>query len=305
MAKKTSKRDDAAAGAGRMARRCLIWAAVLGLVVTALWLGATQVWAAIARRPEFVLDPSALSFRNCPPCVRGDEMADELREQLTVALGNASIFEEDLCHRVQNELRARPWVLEVKSVRRVMPHKLDVAVVFREPAGLVEFGNETYMLDADGYCLPTDLYRLPEGWDSGAVPVIVDRRLGSAPPRAQKWDGPSLAAGARLSAFLRGEGLFEELPVETIDVTNVGSGGHDPEILMRTRNGVTIKWGCSDGYAGLGGLERSSWTNPDGRKLEMLRSKLKDYPGLEGLEYIDLRFNTKIFLRPITQRPGT
>ena len=284
-----------------VALRCLAWAVALSLVATALWLGTTRAWTTISDRPEFILDLSALSFGDSPSCTRSEVMAHELSEQLAVALGGASIFEKDLCDRVQRELRAYPWVLDVKSVSRLMPSKLLVEVVFREPATLAEFAGRTYMIDKDGYLLPDHFYRRPNVWMTASMPVIVNRKLTSPPPLAKKWGGPALSAGARLYVFLAKTGLFEELPIKTIDVTRVGVGGSEPDIVLLTQNGVTIKWGRSDSYAEIHGLTLPSWANPDLRKLEMLRSKLTDYPGLEGLESIDVRLSTKISFRPIQE----
>ena len=286
--------------------RCLAWAVVLTLLVAALWLGATRLWTAISHRPEFMLDTSALSFRHCPPSARGDYMAEKLRNQLTVALGGGSIFEEDLCDRVQKELRARPcfWVREVRSVRRLMPCKLEVDLVFRQPAALVQFGGRSYMVDTDGYWLPDALYNRKKVWKTESVPVIVNGKLTGAPPLAKEWGGPALAAGVRLYDFLLKAGLFDELPIERMDVTHVGEREGEPDIVLFAQNGVAIKWGCSDSYAHLEGLSLPSWTHPDSLKLEMLRAKLKESPGLEGLEHIDLRF-TKIWFRPSPDRGDT
>jgi hypothetical protein len=304
--RKSSKKTSGAALLRAAAPRYLAWAAVLTLLAVALCMGSTRVWAAISCRPEFILDSSALSFRNCPSCARADYMAEQLRKQLTVALGSGSIFEKDLCERVERELRASPcfWVREVRSVRRLMPRKLEVDLVFRQPAALVQFGDYSYMVDMDGYWLPDDLYYRTGVWGNQSLPVIVNRNFRGAPPYARQWDGPALAAGIRLYDFLLKEGVFEQLPMKAIDVTHVGESGDVPDIVLLTRGGALVKWGCSDAYAELEGLSLPSWEHPDSGKLEMLRAKLGEFPGLDKVEYIDLRFPTKIYVRPASERPG-
>jgi len=298
-AKRSGKQTRLTARLRAVAPRYLARAAVLALLVVALCLAAARAWTAVSDRPEFILDSTALSFRHCPPAARADYMIKQLRNQLTVALGRGSIFEADLCSRVERQLRTRCfWVREVKGVRRLMPRKLEVDLVFRQPAALVQFGSYSYMVDMDGYWLPDALYDRTEVWKNESVAVIVNRKLRGAPPIAKPWDGPSLAAGIRLYDFLRKARLFDELAVKTIDVTRVGANGFEPDIVLVTQNGVTIKWGCSDGYAQLDGLSLPSWAHPDSQKLEMLRAKLKDYPGLKGLDYIDLRFAKLSIIHP-------
>jgi len=304
--KKAGKQEKGVARLRAALPRCLAWAGVLALVAVAVSLGASRLWAAVSGRPEFTLDASALSFHNCPPCGRRAQMASELRKQLSAAIGGRSVFDEDLCRRVEERLRAGPcfWIREVKSVRRLLPDRLELEMVFREPAALVQFGPDCYMIDADGYWLPDHLYLLPEGWDTDRIPVIVNRKLRTSPPLARGWSGPALAVGARLHMFLLRSGLFDELPMKTLDVTHVGEAGYEPDIVLTARNGVAIKWGCSDSYAQLEGLSLPSGRNPDSRKLEMLRTKMGDYPGLEGLNYIDLRWVGKISVSEGRQAAG-
>ncbi len=280
----------------------LIWLAVLTLLGAALWLGANRLWRTIRDRPEFALSPSGFTSLRGPRCVRHDVMMEELRRELSVVLEGATVFDKDLCYRVQRELRASPWVLDVESVRRLLPNKLQVEVIFREPAALLELGAGRHMVDRDGYCLPDSLYRRPASLQGVRTPVIVNRALSGPPPRRRRWH-VSLAVGARLCEFLLQEGLFDELPVSRIDVTNVGRGGSQPDIVLLTEDGVAIKWGRSDAYAYLKDLPGAAPANSDRQKLQMLRSKLADYPALKGLEYIDLQFNAKIFFsRAVTVR---
>jgi hypothetical protein len=277
------------------------WAAravVAGLALAAFWFGARKIWAAIAQRPDFTVRASGLSFKTCPPCVQADAMTVLLRHFLESTVEGASVFSRELCETVQEDLRSCPWVLEVKGVRRLMPNKLQVDIVFREPAASVEAGGKRYVIDAGGYWLPDWLYRFPSEWNAQTMPVIVDRKLSSAPPLGKSWGSASLVAGAQLNAFLMKQGLYQDLPMAVIDATHVGRGSTEPDIVLVARNGAVITWGDSDSYAHLRKAKGLASGNDDATKLAMLKSKLSEYPRLEGLEYVDLRFS-KIFFRPI------
>ena len=276
-------------------------------MAAALGVGAVRGWTALAARPEFALSAAVISLPADHPMVHGEAMAAELRRELGPVLAGASLLESDLCLRVDHELRASPWVADVRSVRRLVPNKLAVDVVFRMPAGLVSHGGRTWMVDPDGCWLPERLYRRPARWSRPGAPVIVSPLLRNHPPLGSPWHGPALAAGARLYAFLEGEGLFGELEVGTIDVARVGltdSASLEPEIVLTTRGGAQVKWGRSDVYKSVRGLEELAPVYPDSRKLDMLRSTLRKYPALQGVEYIDVRFRKIVELsRPASSTP--
>ena len=182
----------------RLKQASALWAAravVAGLALAAFWFGARKIWAAIAQRPDFTVRASGLSFKTCPPCVQADAMTVLLQPFLWSTLEGASVFDRALCEAVQQDLLSCPWVLEVKGVRRLMPNKLQVDIVFREPAAPVEAAGKRYVIDARGYWLPDWLYRFPSEWNPEKVPVIVDRKLSSAPPLGKSW-GSAILKGA-------------------------------------------------------------------------------------------------------------
>ncbi len=164
------------------------------------------------------------------------------------------------------------------------------------------------MVDPDGYWLPERLYRRPARWTRPEAPVIVSPLVRDHPPLGGPWHGPALAAGARLYAFLGDEGLFGELEVRTIDVARVGltgNAGLEPEIVLTTRGGARVKWGRSDVYKSVRGLEELAPAYSDSGKLRMLRSTLLRYPALQGVEYIDVRFRKIVEVtRPAPPTPG-
>jgi len=274
----------------------VLCALVLALLVAGLYAGAREGWRRIARRPEFALSSATLRFGECPPWVRPKPMAEELRRSVAVALQGAHIFDRELCERVRVALARRPWVREVRSVRRVLPNHLWVDVTFREPAGLLQRGREVGLVDCDGVPLPERLYRRPASWQHVMMPVIVYRRPGGTAGDEGPRHKRAAAVGARLTQFLLREGLLGELQIRTIDVSNVGSPGLEPQVTLQTNGGVLIKWGCTDAFEELEGLSRPPEEPRDEEKLLMLRATLARHPTFEGLRYIALRYNKVFFL---------
>ena len=294
--RKKRDNDEGAASPPRLSRAtigaiCGVLAFALGAV--AISLAAAFLWRTTSQRPEFMLTATAISINECPSWVERQDMTEQLRKELAALEETVSIFEPDLADRVQHELRASPWVLDVPAVRRVLPNRLSVKMVFRRPAAVVKLRDQDleYLVDRDGYWLQKPLFLFPPDWIRNREPFVYDDKLDLAPVSGKAWGQPKIAVGARLCEFLRRSDLLKKLTLLKIDVTNVGSDGTGPDIVLYTRDNVTIKWGQSDAYRQVRGLQPSSLAYSDKQKLTMLERFLADYPGLEGVEYIDLRFN--------------
>ena len=296
----SSRKPGGDAGSGATVRgpvRVGLWIAVGGLVAAAICLGSARVWRAVEGGGRFRLSVSALALSDCPPCIRAEAMTEELRSELSAILENSSgrnpsVFTRDLAAKVAHELTASPWVVRVAKVSRALPDRLLAEVTFRRPAAVVEFGGARYLVDRDGYALPDALYSTPPQWNKATIPLVVDRRLRAAPTRGRAWGMPRLAVGARLCRFLRDKGLFQQLDVREIDVTNVGTRGAEPDIVLVCNDNVKVKWGLSEVYKGIGGLRYVPPSNSDAKKLAMLLQQLARFPGLENVTSIDLRFHT-------------
>ncbi len=288
----------------QVAVRIALVAVIAALIVAGAWLGAVRLWDAITSRPEFRLNLRGLALTGCPEWVDCDRMTLELRKQLKALPEAASLFESDVATAVQHELRACPWVLDVTEVQRTLPDKLIIKATFRKPVAVALWQGERYLLDREAYWLPDDVFRPPEEWQANATPVIEDQLLRDPPAAGCPWNSPRMEVGARLSAFLRGRGVFDELTVTSIDVTGVGRRSTEPDIVLHTAGGAVVKWGQSSVYEQVEGLEALPSAMPDAQKVEMLLSKLSEYPGLQGVEYLDLRFHGKVYSLPSAQPPS-
>ena len=66
--------------------------------------------------------------------------------------------------------------------------------------------------------------------------------------------------------------------------------------MLTTTGGTQIKWGASSVYPKVG-LAEAPFLIPDAEKLQVLLAKVVDYPDLKGIQYLDLRFHGKVYLR--------
>jgi len=279
---KSTARNTSAPGrsALKWALKLLLPAVMAALVGAAVWFGSRKLWRGVVHRPEFQVEPLALSLNGFPDWIDGARMTEELRKELGRLPRTNSLFRKDLAHAVRHELRASPWVLDVTRVERQLPNTLAVKASFRKPMGQVLFADRLYMVDGDGHWLPEELFKPPLEWGELPSPVIRDSLLND---------------GARLTDFLRREGLLARLRIETIDVTGVGRDAAEPDIVLTAAGGAQIKWGKSSVYDEVPGVESAPHLVPDSEKLAMLLSKLDHYPGLQGIRYVDLRFHGKVF----------
>lgn len=276
--------------------RVVAWTVLAGLVGAAGWVGAVRAWDAIAQSGQFQLDLQASALGETPAWVKGGPMSREIQQQLAALPAGVSVFNPDVAAAVHRQLSACPWLLEVGGVERRLPNTLQIQGTFRKPAGIAVWGGSRCLIDGDGYPLPERLFNPPVEWRGQPLPVIEDRLLNQPPPVGRAWDWPRMAAGAQLSEYLRRSGLFQRLQIATIDVTGVGRGTADPDIILTTAGGAQIKWGSSSLYADIG-LQEPAFLIPDAEKLQMLLAKLADYPGLQGIGYLDLRFHGKVYFR--------
>jgi hypothetical protein len=297
MAKSKAKnRQKPPRPAARFVLRLCLWLGSLAAVAVAVCMGSRTLWAAVVRQPQFRVNPSALSLNGHPDWVRGRPMARALHVELSSLPDAASIFTGDLAHRLQHELRGSPWVLDVTRVQRSLPDKLIIKPVFRKPAGVVLFRGQYLLVDADGHYLPDDVFTRPLDWAGEYTPYIIDRSLDTPPPVGVPWDGPKLAVGARLTEFLRRNGLFEYPHVTAIDVSRVGRDTIEPEIVLIAASGAQVKWGRSSVYEHVPTLSPPVSEPSDEKKLEALVGRLQRYRGLQGIEYLDLRVHGQLVI---------
>jgi len=273
--------------------RTTSWLIVIGALFTGLLMGVDAVWNVFTEHPSFALTPQSFSF-NTPEYVKEREMKKILREHIDEVIGeDAHIFDRNLTENIEERLLDLPWPAEIKEIRRLLPNKLLARIDFRKPAGKVMFDRRIYFVDTDGYHLPDSLYSTPWNTEAPRMPIIVHERLGGFPPRVGRWDATALPVGARLCRFLIEKNVLNVLDIKRINVTDVGTEarkGDASDVLLETGGGATVRWGTTEEYNNIEGLERRVDEPTDEQKLRTLLDFSINYPDLEGIRHIDLRF---------------
>jgi hypothetical protein len=201
-----------------------------------------------------------------------------------------SIFDDDAIAELCNDLKQLPWVRDVREAERGLPRTLKLAIAPRTPIALVETKNSLILVDAEGTVLPPAYFpasRLEN------LPRIVKWRGEFAEPDAgARWNDDAVLDGLSVSQrlpdlyFSKLATFAPEFRISRIDVSNVGGviDRKDSEILLVTTGGVRIKWGRAPRSAKFGELPVES-------KFKNLARILQDYPGLNGVGAINLRFD--------------
>jgi cell division septal protein FtsQ len=303
MSRRTARKPQTAGRRRAAAVKLLMGFGVTVLIAVAGWMGTARAWEAVTGRPEFRLDLRELTLNDCPGWVNCERMREELLGQLRSLPQGASVLDRRIASAAHERLGRSAWLLGVLEVSRALPNRLLVTAVYRKPAGVVEWRGGYHLVDQDGHHLPDGIFLQPAEWEGGPSPVIVDRLLRGGPPTGREWDAPRIAVGARLTDFLRREGLLAQLNVVSIDVTGVARHTVEPEITLVTAGGTVVKWGRSSVYNEIGALRSPAAITPDSEKLAMLRSKIVERPGLQGIASLDLRFHGKIILIEQEARP--
>jgi cell division protein FtsQ len=173
-------------------------------------------------------------------------------------------------HHWRERLLSSPWVQDA-SVRRVMPGTVEIGIVERRPLGIGRIGARLYLLDARGEVI--DDY----GPRYGSFDLPIIDGLGTPGPAGSVGARASLA-GRLLDALSRDGGLLAR--VSQIDVADPT----DAVVLL-------------DGDTALLHLGHD-------RFIERLQSYLELAPVLrervQDLDYVDLRFDSRVFVRPRT-----
>ena len=159
---------------GRALRRAapaMLALTVAGAVGTGVWAG----YRFVTTSPRFAIDAIAVNGVHALS-------PDQVRAQLPIALGD-NVFLADL-DAAEARLEAEPWIADA-SVRRRLPRTIEIDVVERQAAAIVELDG-MYLADAEGR--PFKRARLDLGEGDG-LPVVT----GIA--RDQLRDDPDAAAG--------------------------------------------------------------------------------------------------------------
>ena len=190
-------------------------------------------------------------------------------EALLAGLHGASILEVDLAAYRQQLLKSG-WV-RAAMLRRLLPATIEVTIAEREPVGLFRIAAQLYLVDSAGTVI--DKYR-PQ-FAELRLPVIDG--LDSRNPRDSPVDGARTQLAARLVAALAARPDLAAL-VSQIDVTDEA----DAVVLL-------------SGDPTLLHLGDQRFVERLDRYLELGQALRRAVP---EIDYVDLRYDRRVYVRP-------
>ena len=265
-AEKNFRRARAKPAKRRRARRRVSWRIARNILCAALVVYASY------RAFDLVVSASALQVQQI--AVHGNVRMSAGEVQAHVAdLRGTSILTADLS-AYRRQLLSSPWVADV-ALRRVLPSTVEVFVSERQPMGLCRMGDRVYLVDRFGIVIDEfgpqysefDLPMIDGLLRTPSGQPAVDERRADLAARVIEAVAPDAALAARLSQ---------------IDVSNL----HDAVVLLDDDPALLH----------LG----------EARFLERLRS-YTDVATAVGqsvpdIDYIDLRFQERMFVKPAPAR---
>jgi cell division protein FtsQ len=175
----------------------------------------------------------------------------------------------------RERLRTAPWVADA-TLRRVFPRTVMVVIAEREPMGIGRLNDRLMLVDPEG----TIIDEFGPNYATLDLPIIDGLASG----------GPSLVDGERAMLASRVIAGLQQQPelarlVSQIDVSDL----RDAALLLKNDTAV-LKVGHE-------------------KFAERLQSYLELAPALrervDGIDYVDLRFDERVYVRPRGDRKGT
>lgn len=255
--------------------------AALGLIL--LVLIHRSVYAYLMVGDDYTIDLATLRVADRPEWA-GDALVSEFHTRGPLT-GKMSIFDPDLVKNVSEHYAANPWVSRVLSVEKEFPNKLRVKVEMRKPLMAVEQRGRFVLVDRDRVRIPGEYAQLPKF--NFSVPKVIGVK--SAPPEAGKrWDDPGVDAGAGVAAALLDNRIDRQIAIAALDVSRVGKGGRESEIVILAEDNVAIEWG-RPATAGHGEL-------PADEKILNLKGVLMSQPRLRGVVRVKVQFDDPVVI---------
>jgi len=242
---------------------------------------------ALRDSPRYRIGPVMARVGDLPPVL--ESRRERLLDGPPLLAGPRSLFDPELAQDLRRALERRPWVRRVRAIHRILPDGIRVDLTLRVPLAVVCTGAERLAVDETGHVLESDSDLGPPEHPEIRLPgrtlpfVPVD---GEAFRRSDVLE--ALAVLRDIERVARsGERVLETLPIVEVRVGESGerrkAGSSD--ILLVLENGVEVTWGRSS-------LSPLHVFELDPReKLERLARLLRTWPGLVGIQRVDLRLH--------------
>ncbi|MEK7467205.1 MAG: hypothetical protein AAB074_07325 [Planctomycetota bacterium] len=256
--------------------------AVLGVLM--LVLIHRSVYAYLTSGDDYTIDLATLHVADRPEWA-GDGLISEIKSTAPLS-GKMSIFDPDLTKNVTEHYQKNPWVSRVLSVQKEFPNTLRVKVEMRKPLVAVERKGEFILIDRDGVRIPGSYVNVPK------FTFTVCRVLGvrSTPPEAgKKWSDVGVDAAVGVASALSENRVDRMMTVHSIDVSRVGRGGRETEVILHAEDSVPIEWGRSPSSREYGELTVEE-------KVRNLKGVLMSQPRLKGVGRVKVQFDDPVVI---------
>lgn len=158
-------------------------------------------------RPEYRLKLSAIHTNKAPSFVPPNLVAQVLdrarwAEDLPWLEGEADeldVLHDELLPQMANAFAAHPWVKAVVRVRRSIPARLDVELVYRQPVAMVQLQEWLYPVDRDGVTLPAEDFSAAQARGYPLITNVVSTPQGAS---GLPWGDEVVEHAAQLAAIL-------------------------------------------------------------------------------------------------------
>ena len=270
--------------------------AIGGLLAVGGYWAWSQMRGAVVAEPHYQVTLESVVVSPLPEWIKSDVKGEALRDaSLDLPL---SVLDEDLVERLAKAFSFHPWVAEVKQVRKEVPARITVDLVYRRPVCMVELPDRTglYAVDVAAFLLPSkDFLQAPQQAAryprlSGITSVNVGRV-------GVRWPDPFVQGGVRVAAVLDeawGKLNFARIiPSETAD-----TGNASPQFEVVTRGGTRVIWGSAPG------MEAGAEARYDSKLASLLRyaADHKTLEGRDGPQRLDVRSRDVVVLAALPKQ---
>ncbi|NRA96118.1 MAG: hypothetical protein HRU14_07915 [Planctomycetes bacterium] len=253
-----------------------------------LFLLVDMVKERVAASLRFQVSPRQIDVEGDPGRLGGD--FGRLIRGATILDRPRSIFDPELPAVVRANLERQAWVRRVKKMVRRFPNALSIHVELRRPLGVVRVASvpsERLAVDGEGVVVEEYTKLGPPH-----IPWIKTpgSRLTSVPTPGNRFkDGCAVQEAIGVIEEIDRVGGHPALDNHRIDEVKVGRRGKkrnvgDSDIRLVLDTGVEVLWGRSPRSA------EGITEIPAETKLDHLARVQRRYPGLVGVELVDLRF---------------
>jgi len=247
----------------------------------------------LSQQEQYQIETRNLSLIPAPPHYVPIDLVDQVIRQNQLP-ERVSLLDRDLVLKIAEAFQKHPWVQKVVSVRKTST--VEVELLFRKPAAMVEFKQRLLPVDNAGVLLPPEDFSVS---DARRYPVITGIESVPAGAPGNAWGDVTVTGAAQLAEALGPH--WKELDIISIAAPprmTEASSLDDLIYRLVTEGGSEIVWGRSPQSQRRGELRVD-------QKIGKLEKYYRDYGGFDrphGPYEIDIRHWQEISRRPLRQQ---